>query len=108
MTNARLYYFAYGSNLHPCRLSRRCASAIPISILRLQDHQLTFHKISTKDASGKCNLEPRRGTEAYGVLFHIEQSDAERLDRYEGLGYGYYKSLLTAHLGDEILVAFTY
>jgi hypothetical protein len=81
---------------------------MPLGILRLRDLQLTFHKMSAKDASGKCTLELRYGTEAYGVLYSIDQREVDQLDQYEGLGLGYNKPNLEVQYGDQRLIAFTY
>jgi hypothetical protein len=54
MTNL-LYYFSYGSNLHPVRLTERIFSATLIGTVKLKKYRLEFHK-KRKDKSGKCNL----------------------------------------------------
>ena len=83
-----IYYLAYGSNLHPMRLNKRCPSAIPLGVVEVNGYQLAFHKKS-EDGSGKCDLCERAGATAYGVLYAMEQRDKEALDRAEGLGFDY-------------------
>ena len=82
-----MLYAAYGSNLHPLRLSRRLATASLLGTAFLPDWSLRFHKRSV-DASGKCSI----ASGSSGVHFAIyEISDADKLvlDRIEGAGSGY-------------------
>jgi len=50
-----LYYFAYGSNLHPLRLQARLSSAQLIGTTILPGYALKFHKLG-HCLSGKCNI----------------------------------------------------
>ena len=80
-------YAAYGSNLHPLRLSERIASAELIATGFLADRNLRFHKKSV-DNSGKCNIVT--GSEGVHVaVFDISVEDKTTLDRIEGVGSGY-------------------
>ena len=51
-----LYYLAYGSNLHPVRLTERVPSARFLGLTSLFGYQLRFHKRHEPDGSGKCNM----------------------------------------------------
>ena len=84
-------YFAYGSNLHPRRLSHRVGDHRVVSVARLEGYRLCFHKIG-KDGSGKCNAfyTGRAGDRVYGVLFRIARSAIRLLDEIEGAGRGYH------------------
>jgi gamma-glutamylcyclotransferase (GGCT)/AIG2-like uncharacterized protein YtfP len=84
----KLYYFAYGSNLHPLRLQQRVPSACLLGVGMLRGYRLAFHKRSS-DRSGKCNLiRTRRAKEAvYGALYEIHARHKPRLDMVEGNGY---------------------
>ncbi len=80
-------YAAYGSNLHPFRLSQRAPTARLIGTSHLPDWSLRFCKRS-RDASGKCTLV--RGTGGVHVaIFDISCDDKRILDGIEGLGNGY-------------------
>ena len=76
-------YFAYGSNMSERRLKKRvpCAKVIGTGILN--DHSLTFRKLS-KDGSGKCTIECCKSGKVYGVLFEIQCKDKYKLDKVEG------------------------
>lgn len=80
-------YAAYGSNLHPQRLSRRLASARLLGTAFLPEWSLRFHKRSV-DASAKCSIS--RGSDGvHFTIFEISQTDRQALDRIEGVGSGY-------------------
>lgn len=81
-------YFAYGSNMLPARLLRRCPSARLVGIAQACGFSLEFSKTST-DGSGKATLVESRGIIAPGVLFDIDSTDRRALDLAEGLDNGY-------------------
>lgn len=85
-----LRYLAFGSNLHPARLTARTPSARALGPVRLEGWQLRFHKRS-HDGSGKCSLlETGRAEDlAYGVIYELDPADRSALDAAEGLGAGY-------------------
>lgn len=81
-------YFGYGSNMLPKRLLDRCSSAKLIGTGFAPNFGVEFTKPST-DGSGKATLVPVLGSNVPGVLFEIDVSERDALDRYEGLGFGY-------------------
>lgn len=85
---ARIHYIAYGSNLHPLRLTARVPSARAIDVLELPRHQLAFHKRSV-DGSAKCHVYSDRDEHhsVYGVLYEFEEQHKKQLDAAEGAGY---------------------
>ncbi len=85
MTEVR--YAAYGSNLHPQRLSRRVASAQLLGTAFLPDWSLLFHKRSV-DASGKCSIQ-RGSIGVHFAVYDISRADKRILDAIEGVGSGY-------------------
>ncbi len=116
MSNSRLHYLAYGSNLHPYRLSRRVPSACPIGVVPLPNRRLVFQKRGA-DGSGKCYITAVSESAhvasdsahfAFGVVYDIAAEDKADLDRIEGLGEGYNEETLTVELGAERLDAFVY
>lgn len=85
-----IYYFAYGSNLHPTRLMERVPSAEFIGVATHPSHRLTFHKKSN-DGSSKCNMY-NSGSETdliYGAIYKLKPEHKDELDRFEGKGCGY-------------------
>jgi hypothetical protein len=51
-----MLYFSYGSNMSIKRFLKRIPSAKRIAVAKLSYHELKFHKKSTKDGSGKCDI----------------------------------------------------
>lgn len=105
-----MLYFAYGSNMSSKRLLVRTPSAQFITVGKLYQHRLTFHKIS-HDGSAKCDAF---ATEQHvdfvlGVVFDIVEDEKPELDLAEGLGNGYeIKPVnIEAESGDRF-EAFTY
>jgi len=87
-----MWYAAYGSNLHPLRLTERISSAQLVTTSFLPDWSLHFHKRS-KDGSGKCNILSG-GDGIHIAIFDISTEDKLALDKIEGLGLGYSQTQL--------------
>jgi len=107
-----LYYLAYGSNLHPMRMTQRVPSARFIGKVEMRGRQLAFHKHSN-DGSGKCLLYSEQGDDqvAHGVLYEINGSEKAALDRAEGVGKGYVEQqfmIPCPHLSGPDYIAFSY
>lgn len=86
---SNLYYFAYGSNLHPLRLQKRVPSASLKGVITMTGYQLRFHKRHHEDNSGKCNmlLTQQQSDVVYGALYEMEETEKPLLDLCEGEGY---------------------
>jgi len=104
-----LYYLAYGSNLHPVRLSERVASAELLGVVELRQYRLVFQKRGW-DGSSKCNLV-HTGHESdgiHGALYQIDSGHKPALDVFEGKGNGYDHSQLTIEFQGQDYSCFTY
>ena len=103
----RLHYFAYGSNLHPVRLSRRVPSARLAGITTLAKYTLRFHKRGKGD-SGKCNAfyTGQQEHHVLGAVYEIAAEEKPILDDYEGPGYEV--NFLTVNRADGPLDVFSY
>jgi hypothetical protein len=95
-TRTETFYFAYGSNMSIRRISARVPSACVIDTAVLHGHRLGFRKAG-RDGSAKCDVEQTRhsGHCVIGVLFKLQLSDKQILDRFEGLGKGYEQKHVT-------------
>ncbi len=104
-----MYYFAYGSNLHPVRLTERVPSARLIGVVQLDQYQLLFHKKS-KDGSGKCNILKTGSTEdtVHGAIYDIDENHKQTLDDIEGRCMGYIDTALSLKVKDKHYSCFTY
>ncbi len=104
-----LYYFAYGSNLHPVRLLERVTSATLFGVVELYKHRLEFHK-KGQDGSSKCNAVRTEGEfdRVYGALYQVEHDHKNDLDRIEGVGSGYRDQQIKLHYQGQEYTCFTY
>lgn len=79
--------FAYGSNMCLGRLREYDVQPErPGQPAQLQGYALRFNKRSTKDGSGKANVEPADGGVVWGVIYEISNEELGRLNRGE-VGY---------------------
>ncbi len=99
-----LYYLAFGSNLHPARLSERLEPVTPLAVIKLDNWQLCFHKRGA-DSSAKCDLVPGQGSTAFGALYQLTPLQASMLDRWEG---GYQRQEIRVSVENELLDCFFY
>lgn len=104
-----LYYFAYGSNLHPERLRERVPSSRALAVAELDGHLLRFHKRG-RDGSGKCSILPsgRPRDRVFGVVYRMAAAELTDLDRAEGLGVGYLRVELTVRTDGTPRPVFSY
>jgi len=86
-------YAAYGSNLHPLRLTDRISSAQLLATSFLPNWSLRFHKRSN-DKSGKCNIVAG-GDGVHLAIFEVSANDKLALDKIEGIGFGYSEIMLS-------------
>ena len=104
-----MYYFAYGSNLHPVRLTDRVPSAELVGVAMHPHHRLTFHKRS-HDGSSKCNIFPSGSVSdvIHGAIYKIKPEHKPALDRFEGKGNGYLDNQITLSCHGNDYRCFTY
>ena len=88
------------------KLKARCPSAEKIeprkdSQYMIRNHIFKFQKKSSKDFSAKGDAERTNNIDdvVYGVLFSIKKEEKRKLDREEGLHYGYEEK--TVYVFDE-------
>ena len=110
MPNNILHYLAYGSNLHPVRLTERVPSAQLIGKVELPGYRLAFHKKGSVCGSGKCNLVPTKhqSASAWGALYQLEAVEKPLLDGFEGLGNGYETQTFNVSHDAKEYACFTY
>jgi len=104
-----LYYLAYGSNLHPVRLTERVLSAELLGVVELRHYRLAFQKKGW-DGSSKCTLV-RTGEKSdgvYGAIYQMDSDHKPALDVFEGNGNGYHDSQLSVDLHGQTYHCFTY
>ena len=80
-----MLYFAYGSNMDPHQMRRRCPSSRFVTIARLADHRLAFTRRSPRRRCGVAGVVAEDGAEVWGVVYHLRKTrDIQRLDAAEG------------------------
>ena len=105
------WYFAYGSNLDPRTfLGRRQMRPLRTSPARLDDWALCFDLPVGPGERGVGNVRLQAGAVVWGVAYELGESDADRLDRTEGVHRGAYlrAPVQVETVGGVILDAFTY
>lgn len=80
-----MLYFAYGSNMDPKQMRRRCPSSRFVATACLPDFRLDFTRRSPRRRCGVADVVPDVGAEVWGILYHLHKAtDIQRLDRAEG------------------------
>lgn len=77
-------YFAYGANMDPHRMSRRCPGAVALGPARLDGFRLAFNVYSTEWEGGAANLELDERAHVWGVLWSVPEEELRGLDAYHG------------------------
>lgn len=77
-------YFAYGSNMSPRQMARRCPGARPVGMATLDNWRF---QIATR---GAANIMPAHDNRVYGVLWRVEPWHLHLLDQWEGVAHGHY------------------
>ena len=76
--------FAYGSNLDLIQMNRRCPSSKIISKGSLDNYRLDFNRYSSGWGGGVADVIPVKGSEVWGLVFELSDTDMDSLDFYEG------------------------
>lgn len=78
-------YFAYGRNMHPEIMARRCPAAGFVGAAVLPDHRLLIN------VRGVSTVVPEAGSEVHGVLWRLTPDCEAALDEIEGVARGSYR-----------------
>lgn len=83
-----MYYFAYGSNMDPNQMEKRCPLSKSVSIAILPHYELHFPRRSKKRNCGVASIMQCNGKNVWGVIYDIPNKvDFNNLDKKEGF-YG--------------------
>ena len=94
------YYIAYGSNLSESQMAMRCPTAKVVGTSILKDWRLLF--------DGPASIEKKEGYTVPILIWEIQPSDEQSLDRYEGYPSYYRKEMLQVEVNGEIIEAMVY
>ena len=79
-----MLYFAYGSNMHPGQMQKRCPGCSLFATARLRDHRLVFSRPwAASDGGGVADIQPSPGSIVEGVVWEITEVHRDALDAYE-------------------------
>jgi len=94
VASGALWYFAYGSNMHPSIFNeRRGMHPIDARPGRLDGHRLCFNLPVGPGERGVANLLPEPGAHTWGVLYLLPAAELDHLDRTELVHRGLYQRL---------------
>ena len=77
-------YFAYGSNLDPHQMRKRCPDSRLIERATLQGFRLAFTGHSRNRNGAVATVLPSCNHQVLGLLWTLSDADLKRLDRCEG------------------------
>lgn len=100
-------YFAYGSNMNSDRMRERGINFSKREHAILYGWRLKFNKIASQNPKeGYANIEKEKDKESVveGILYTIQDSHIERLDKYEGYPNHYERLRVKVKLdnGEEV------
>lgn len=88
-----VFYFAYGPNMEPSQMVKRCTGAQLVGRAKLQGYRLDFQGVATLIEDAKSDV--------IGVIWRIgSRSDWSALDKYESYPLLYDRSVLPIDLVD--------
>ena len=98
--NTMFLYFAYGSNMNPTRMSKRCPGAIDLGGAVLRNHRVAERLYA--------DIDFIEGEETDGVLYVITEEHLRKLDRYAGYLSVYRRIWVDVEFEDCTYQAITY
>lgn len=90
----RVQVFAYGSNMDPHQMLRRCPSARMVGPAYLPDYRLAFVGESLARRGAVATVERAPGDWTLGLVWSVALWDLPRLDAFEGVPRVYDRRLL--------------
>lgn len=112
-TRERSLYFAYGANLNPEIMKRRCPDSSFMAVAYSCDYILKFTKCLKRDKSwGKgswvADMALSLNDKVWGAIYKVSEKDLENLDKSEGVrfptGYKRVKQLVIVEKSNPLCV----
>lgn len=103
-----IYYFAYGSNMDSAQMRERCPDAVALGAACLENYRLAFTIFAPHRNCGAADIVHSQGDSVYGVLYSLTQSDATRLDAFEGAPDHYERLKVIVTYEDSTIEAIAY
>ena len=95
-----ILYFAYGSNMNPMRMARRCPGSKVVGSAILRNYRITERLYA--------DIDFQEGSSVSGVLYLITERHLRTLDACEGYPKIYRRIWLEVEYGGETYLAVTY
>lgn len=83
----RIYYFAFGANLSEDVLVTRRIQVFEVFDYALDDAALRFSQPGFYRGHGYASADPESGSVVYGKMYQILETDARRMDYFEGVPF---------------------
>lgn len=88
---SRNFFFAYGANMNPVQIKKRCSSPVHVAAAFLPDHRIGFYGHSAEWNGGLETAVKAEGSQLWGVVYALSDLDWERIDlwqdaRFDGTG----------------------
>ncbi|MDW8083804.1 MAG: gamma-glutamylcyclotransferase family protein [Candidatus Caldarchaeum sp.] len=103
-----VWYFAYGSNLDQEGMKKRVGAWKELRPAKLRGFRLVFNVYSSSWHGGIANIEEDPSSTVYGAAYLLDESQLEKLDRYEGVPHLYHRRKVLIDLGDSQIEAYVY
>lgn len=84
-------YAAYGSNMDPAQMARRCPHSPQQGTGWLQDWRLTFGGADLGWEGALATVVEDQGQQVFVVLYELSEADETALDQWDGVTLGYYR-----------------
>jgi hypothetical protein len=102
-------YAAYGSNMDPDQMQRRCPASPHAGTGWIRGWRLTFGAEEFGWEGALATLVPDEDAAVFVALYDLTDADERELDAWEGADHGLYRKLhLRAHTLEGDVVAFVY
>jgi gamma-glutamylcyclotransferase len=90
---AKVYYFAFGSNMNATRMDSRSVTYSRRTAATLKGYRLVFNKRAAAPGQGYANIVVGNNgsDEVQGVLYETDAAGLASLDAYEGVPHHYYR-----------------
>lgn len=85
-------YAAYGSNMDPAQMARRCPHSPQRGTGWLQDWRLTFGGEDLGWEGALATVVEAKGQQVFVVLYEMNEQDEAALDMWDGATLGYYRT----------------
>ncbi len=108
-----LYFFAYGANMNPQQMQKRCGGAKVVTVARLLRYRVGFFGYSKIWDGAVETIVRDADQDVWGVVYELSTTDLERLDawqdvRMDGTGPYFHYPVRVQGSDDRIYTALLY